>query len=108
MRQNAKLILSADLTLETQSFDRAGADIEALAAGAGGYIEASSVSGELGGRYASYTLRVPQEKFETCFAQLGGPPLVSSSRWERGCDRAVHRYRNARPRCRLSMSGWWS
>ena len=55
VRQNAKLILSADLTLETQSFDQAGADIEALAAGAGGYIEASSVSGELGGRYASYT-----------------------------------------------------
>ena len=82
VRQNAKLILSADLTLETQSFDQAGADIEALAAGAGGYIEASSVSGELGSRYASYTLRVPQGKFETCFAQLGETcHVVSSSRW---------------------------
>ena len=82
VRQNAKLILSADLTLETQSFDQAGADIEALAAGAGGYSEASSVSGELGSRYASYTLRVPQGKFETCFAQLGETcHVVSSSRW---------------------------
>ena len=40
------------------------------------------MSGELGSRYASYTLRVPQGKFETCFAQLGETcHVVSSSRW---------------------------
>lgn len=82
VRENAKLILSADLTLETQSYDAACASIEQMTAGAGGYIESSGSSGEKGGRTANYTLRVPQDKFETMFTQLGETcHVVSSTRW---------------------------
>ena len=45
VRKNAKLILNANLTLETQDFDKASADIEKMAADAGGYLESSSLSG---------------------------------------------------------------
>ena len=64
VRQNAKLILRADLTLETQNFDAASADLEKLTAETGGYIESSSLSGDKGSRSAYYTLRIPQEKSE--------------------------------------------
>ena len=53
VRKNAKLILNANLTLETQDFDKASADIEKMAADAGGYLEASSLSGDAGSRHAS-------------------------------------------------------
>lgn len=81
VRQNAKLILRADLTLETQNFDAASADLEKLTAETGGYIESSSLSGDKGSRSAYYTLRIPQEKFETFYAQLGDRAhVVYSSR----------------------------
>ena len=81
VRQNAKLILRADLTLETQDFDAASADLEKLTAETGGYIESSSLSGDKGSRSAYYTLRIPQEKFETFYAQLGDRAhVVYSSR----------------------------
>ena len=76
-----KLILRADLTLETQDFDAASADLEKLTAETGGYIESSSLSGDKGSRSAYYTLRIPQEKFETFYAQLGDRAhVVYSSR----------------------------
>ena len=82
VRQNAKLILSADLALETRDYDKAVADIEQMTAAAGGYIQSSGTSGEPGSRFASYTLRVPQEKFESFFSQLGETcHVVSSNRW---------------------------
>ena len=81
VRQNAKLILRADLTLETQDFDATSADLEKLTAETGGYIESSSLSGDKGSRSAYYTLRIPQEKFETFYAQLGDRAhVVYSSR----------------------------
>ena len=52
VRQNAKLILRADLTLETQNFDATSADLEKLTAETGGYIESSSLSGDKGSRSA--------------------------------------------------------
>ncbi len=82
VRANAKLILSADLSLETQEFDRTCAELERMTAEAGGYIESNGTSGEAGGRYANYTLRVPQAKFEDCFAKIGETcHVVSSNRW---------------------------
>ena len=81
VRKNAKLILNANLTLETQDFDKASAEIEKMAADAGGYIESSSLSGDTGNRHASYTLRIPQEKFEAFYEQLGSSVhVVYSSR----------------------------
>ena len=82
VRENAKLILSADLTLETQDYDATCAALEQLTAEAGGYIESSGNAGEKGSRTANYTLRVPQEKFETFFAQIGDTcHVVSANRW---------------------------
>lgn len=82
VRENAKLILSADLTLETQDYDETCAALEQLTAEAGGYIESSGNAGEKGSRTANYTLRVPQEKFETFFAQIGETcHVVSANRW---------------------------
>ena len=81
VRKNAKLILNANLTLETQDFDKASADIEKMAADAGGYLESSSLSGDAGRRHASYVLRIPQEKFEVFYEQLGSSVhVVYSSR----------------------------
>ena len=81
VRKNAKLILNANLTLETQDFDKASADIEKMAADAGGYLESSSLSGDAGSLHASYVLRIPQEKFEAFYEQLGSSVhVVYSSR----------------------------
>lgn len=71
VRQNSKLILRADYDVETQTFDETCAAVETLTAEAGGYIEASNASGRAGSRSAYYTLRVPQEKFETFLQQMG-------------------------------------
>lgn len=81
VRRNAKLILNADLSLETQDFEKSVADIEKMTAEAGGYIESSGTYGDTGSRSANYTLRVPQEKFEQFYAQLGeNMHVVSRSR----------------------------
>lgn len=81
VRHNAKLILNADLSLETQDFEKSAADIEKMTAEAGGYIESSGTYGDTGSRSANYTLRVPQEKFEQFYAQLGeNMHVVSRSR----------------------------
>ena len=81
VRRNAKLILNADLSLETQDFEKSAADIEKMTAEAGGYIESSGTYGDTGSRSANYTLRVPQEKFEQFYAQLGeNMHVVSRSR----------------------------
>lgn len=82
VRSNAKLILSADLSLETQDFEKTCADLESMTAAAGGYIESNGTSGAVGERWANYTLRVPQEQFEACFAKIGETcHVVSSNRW---------------------------
>lgn len=82
VRKNAKLILSADLTLETQDYDATCAALEQMTAEAGGYIQSSGNSGEKGSRMANYTLRVPQEQFESFFAQIGEScHVVSANRW---------------------------
>ena len=81
VRRNAKLILNADLSLETQDFEKSAADIEKMTAEASGYIESSGTYGDTGSRSANYTLRVPQEKFEQFYAQLGeNMHVVSRSR----------------------------
>ena len=71
VRQNAKLILRADIEAEAKDFESSDAAIQQLTAQAGGYIESSSIGGNIGYRWASYTLRVPQEKFETFLDQIG-------------------------------------
>ncbi len=82
VRGNAKLILTADLMLETKTFESSCADIEAMTVSVGGYIESSGVYGETGNRRATYTIRVPQEQFEAVFKRVGETcHVVSSNRW---------------------------
>lgn len=67
-----KMIYSGYMELETQDFDKASADIEALVKELGGYFQQSSVSnGSSGYRYGSYTIRVPAAEFESFFRQAG-------------------------------------
>ena len=70
--QGEKLIYTADLQMETTEFDQATAAIEALTAECGGYFESSSVSSwGRGYRNASYTVRVPAERYGDFLTQAG-------------------------------------
>lgn len=70
-RENAKLILRAELSLESEDFPASAALVDRLTNEAGGYYESSSTGGETGSRYAEYIVRVPQEKFESFLAAVG-------------------------------------
>ena len=69
--EHAKIIYSGDLEVQTQDFEQTDTFLRALVSQLGGYLESSSVSGEPGKRYGSYTARVPQEQFDPFFAQVG-------------------------------------
>ncbi len=71
IRQNAKLILNAEVEAEATDFENVESAIQNLTAEAGGYIESSSIGGSVGYRWANFTLRVPQEKFESFLAEIG-------------------------------------
>ena len=68
---NAKLIYTGDMSLQTQDFETAVKDIETITQSLGGYLQSSSSSGEIGYRYASYTVRIPSENFDTFRQQIG-------------------------------------
>ena len=66
------LIYTADLQMETTEFDRATEAIQALTAECGGYFESSSVSSwGRGYRDASYTVRVPAERYRDFLDRAG-------------------------------------
>ena len=74
-----KIIYSADVTVETTAFDEAVAGVADLIESYGGWIESSSVNdanyysrarGYASSRSASYTLRVPSEKFAQLMSGL--------------------------------------
>ncbi len=67
-----KMIYRASLELETQEFERSDNDIKALTKSLGGYFEEQNAYTRSGGyRTASYTVRVPAERFEEFLAQVG-------------------------------------
>ena len=71
-QQGEKLIYTADLQMETTEFDQATAAVEALTASCGGYFESSSVSSwGRGYRDASYTVRVPAERYSDFLSRAG-------------------------------------
>ena len=59
----AKLIYSADLSMETMEFDTAVEALTSLTSELGGYFEYSSVSDSGSSRRASYTVRVPAKNY---------------------------------------------
>ena len=85
-----KIIYSADATLETTEFDAALEKIQALVKELGGFMESTSVSGNnyssiargnTGGRYASFTIRVPSDKFSALtgsLSDIGNVPHCST------------------------------
>ena len=70
--KTAKIIYTADMDVQTVTFDQAVADINALVTKTGGYFAESSVSGRGSGyRYANYTVKIPVEKFEDFMTAVG-------------------------------------
>ena len=74
-----KIIYSGDATVETTEFDGTLGALENLIESCGGWIESSSVNGSkyasisrgtAGNRSASYTVRVPNEKFSAVMGEL--------------------------------------
>ena len=74
-----KIIYSADATLETTEFDYSIEEIRALVKELGGFMESSTISGNnyysisrgnTGGRYASFLIRVPSDKFSVLTGSL--------------------------------------
>ncbi len=84
-----KIIYSADLDLESTDFDTAAAALDALAGQYGGFVESSQITGNTDyaadgsvrvvDRRASYTLRVPSDRFQACLRQAGSMGNVISS-----------------------------
>ena len=68
--QNAKMILTADLELETTEFDPAAEGLSRLTEEMGGYFETSKIQGG-GNRWASYTVRIPAENFNLFLEKAG-------------------------------------
>ena len=74
-----KIIYSADATVETTEFDATISALEAMIDSYGGWVESSSVNGakyssisrgSKTNRSASYTVRVPNEKFNSMMSEL--------------------------------------
>lgn len=70
--KDVKMVYTANMDLQTLSFDQADADISALVEEMGSYFEQRSISNRSSGyRYAEYTVRVPAEKFNDFCSQMG-------------------------------------
>lgn len=78
VRDNAKLIIRANLELESQAFEQADEDLQKLVAELGGYLEQSSTYGEIGYRSNSYTARIPQKNFESFMTRVGDTAHILS------------------------------
>lgn len=88
---DAKIIYSADLSLESTEFDQAIASIDATVKELSGYIQSSSINGDslynadgttsIINRYASYQIAIPSESFEIFLQRSGGiGNVISQSR----------------------------
>ena len=66
-----KLIRTAQMNLETTTFEEAVQGLTDLTEQMGGYFESSSVGKRSNGRWAEYTVRVPAEKYQAFLDQAG-------------------------------------
>lgn len=70
--KSAKMIYTANIDMETLSFDDATSDLTALVEQMGGYFEQRSLNNYSSGyRHGSYTVRVPAQRFEEFCNQVG-------------------------------------
>lgn len=85
----AKIIYSASISAETTEFDEAVSRIEAMVASYQGFVESSNIYGNtrynddgttnVVDRHASYTLRIPAEKFEQFLSETSSVGNVLST-----------------------------
>lgn len=89
---SAKIIYSADLSIQTTEFDRSVSALERNVKDFGGFVESSDTSGNISyesdgstnivDRWAYYTVRIPAEKFEEFLNLSGGlGNVINSSRY---------------------------
>lgn len=81
--QDAKLIRRAYLQVQTETFDQAVESLEKMVAECGGYFQNASVEGgslrnQNATRWGSYTIRLPQEQFDTFLGRTGELGYVTS------------------------------
>ena len=81
--QDAKLIRRAYLQVQTETFDQAVASLEKMVAECGGYFQSASVEGgslrnQNATRWGNYTIRLPQEQFDTFLGRTGELGYVTS------------------------------
>lgn len=81
--QDAKLIRRAYLQVQTETFDQAVESLEKMVAECGGYFQSASVEcGSLRNqnatRWGNYTIRLPQEQFDTFLGRTGELGYVTS------------------------------
>ena len=78
--RDAKIVYTANLDLETTTFDQATADIAATVERFGGYFANSSQSGQNSSyRYADYTIKVPKNEFNNFLNYIGQTCAVTYS-----------------------------
>lgn len=87
---NVKLIFTANITLESTEFDAAAEALTALTADCGGWYESSRLDNYSRYRSASYTVRVPAERFEDFCARIGESATLRSI--SRGSEDVSERY----------------
>lgn len=73
-----KIIKTGDLSIESDTFDETDSFIRSTVDSYGGILAERSISGTVGGRWASYTVRVPAEYFDQFFYDITGACTVTS------------------------------
>ena len=80
LNQNRKIVYTADVSMETETYEETVEAIRKALSEAGGYIESTSQSGssEEGNRYCDLTCKVPAEKYQDFLNGLSGAGNVYS------------------------------
>ena len=80
LNQNRKIVYTADVSMETETYEETVEAIRKALSEAGGYIESTSQSGssEEGNRYCDLTCKIPAEKYQDFLNGLSGAGNVYS------------------------------
>ena len=69
--ENAKIIQEGSMELQSNNFEDTDAFLHKLTETLEGYLESTTVGGDIGYRYATYVVRVPQDSYQYFFNQVG-------------------------------------
>ena len=69
--ENAKIIQEGSMELQSNNFEDTDAFLHKLTENLEGYFESTTVGGDIGYRYATYVVRVPQDSYQYFFNQVG-------------------------------------